>query len=155
MNPIPYGTHHITEEDIQAVTDVLHTKFLTIGPKVTEFEEKFAEYIGCKYAVTVSNGTAALHISAMALGVNENSKVITSPITFSASANCIRYSGGQVYFADIDPDTVLLDVNKVRTLVETHPKGTFQGIVPFGWLSTKVRTLFMSNKTVSGSISAK
>ncbi len=130
MNPIPYGTHHITEEDIQAVTEVLHTKFLTIGPKVTEFEQKFAEYIGCKYAVTVSNGTAALHISAMALGVNENSKVITSPITFSASANCIRYSGGQVYFADIDPETVLLDVNKIRTLIESHPKGTFQGIVP-------------------------
>lgn len=127
---IPYGTQDITQQDIDAVVTVLHSKFLTQGPLVKEFEEKFAYYIGAKYAVAVINGTAALHLSAMALGVNSTSKVITTPITFSASANCIRYCGGEVVFADIDSETALLDINKVRVLLESHPKGTFAGIVP-------------------------
>ncbi len=127
---IPYGTQHITAADIEAVTEVLQAKFLTQGPKIKEFEEKFAAYIGAKYAVAVSNGTAALHLSAMALGVNASSKVITSSITFSASANCIRYCGGEVFFADIDPETALLDIHKVEELLKKHPKGTFQGIIP-------------------------
>ncbi|MFD1817355.1 UDP-4-amino-4,6-dideoxy-N-acetyl-beta-L-altrosamine transaminase [Pseudarcicella hirudinis] len=130
MNPIPYGTQHITEEDVAAVVEVLQSKFLTQGPKVREFEDKFAAYIGAKYAVAVTNGTAALHLSAMALGVSADSKVITTPITFSASANCIRYCGGEVHFADIDPETGLLDIQKVKKLLEKHPKGTFSGIVP-------------------------
>lgn len=130
MNPIPYGTQHITEEDVAAVVEVLQSKFLTQGPKVREFEDKFAAYIGAKYAVAVTNGTAALHLSAMALGVSTDSKVITTPITFSASANCIRYCGGEVHFADIDPETGLLDIQKVKELLEKHPKGTFSGIVP-------------------------
>lgn len=130
MTPIPYGTQNITDADIQAVTEVLQSKFLTQGPKIKEFEDAFAQYIGSKYAVAVSNGTAALHLSAMALGVNSTSKVITSPITFSASANCIRYCGGQVFFADIDPETTLLDIHEVEKLLLEHPKGTFQGIVP-------------------------
>lgn len=127
---IPYGTQDITQQDIDAVVSVLHSKFLTQGPLVKEFEEKFAAYVGSKYAVAVTNGTAALHLSAMALGVNAASKVITTPITFSASANCIRYCGGEVVFADIDAETALLDINKVRALIEAHPKGTFAGIVP-------------------------
>jgi UDP-4-amino-4,6-dideoxy-N-acetyl-beta-L-altrosamine transaminase len=127
---IPYGTQHITDADIEAVVSVLKSRFLTQGPSIKTFEEKFAQYIGAKYAVAVSNGTAALHLSAMALGVNTSSKVITTPITFSASANCIRYCGGEVYFADIDPATALLDVEKVRALLQQHPQGTFQGIVP-------------------------
>jgi UDP-4-amino-4,6-dideoxy-N-acetyl-beta-L-altrosamine transaminase len=130
IQPIPYGKQHITQTDIDAVIDVLQSKFLTQGPKVKEFEDKFAEYIGSKYAVAVSNGTAALHISAMALGVDGTSKVISTPITFSASVNCIRYCGGEVVFVDIDPETALLDINKVRELLNNHPKGTFSGIVP-------------------------
>ena len=130
MNPIPYGKQHITEEDIAAVIETLQSPFLTSGPKVAEFEAAFAEYIGSKYAVAVANGTAALHISCMALGVNAASKVITAPITFSASANCVRYCGGEVHFADIDSNTILLDIYKVRILLENHPKGTFQGIIP-------------------------
>lgn len=128
--PIPYGTQNITQQDIDAVVEVLHSKFLTQGPKVKEFEEKFANYVGAKYAVAVTNGTAALHLSAMALGVNATSKVITTPITFAASANCIRYCGGEVVFADIDPNTALLDIEKVRELIERNPKGTFAGIIP-------------------------
>ncbi|ABG60015.1 pyridoxal-phosphate-dependent aminotransferase [Cytophaga hutchinsonii ATCC 33406] len=127
---IPYGTQDITQQDIDAVIAVLHSKFLTQGPLVKEFEEKFAAYVGSSYAVAVTNGTAALHLSAMALGVNADSKVITTPITFSASANCIRYCGGEVVFADIDPETALLDINNVRAILEEHPKGTFSGIIP-------------------------
>lgn len=127
---IPYGKQHITDEDIAAVIETLKSPFLTSGPKVAEFEAAFAKYIGCKYAVAVANGTAALHISCMALGVNSSSKAITTPITFSASANCVRYCGGEVVFADINPETVLLDIEKVRNILEQHPKGTFEGIIP-------------------------
>ncbi|MEM0993622.1 MAG: UDP-4-amino-4,6-dideoxy-N-acetyl-beta-L-altrosamine transaminase [Bacteroidota bacterium] len=130
MKAIPYGRQHITEADIEAVTATLQSDFLTTGPKVKEFEEKFAAYIGVKYAVAVANGTAALHLCAMALDVNEETKVITSPITFAASANCVRYCGGQVDFCDIDPETILLDIAVVRQKLEAAPKGTYQGLIP-------------------------
>ncbi|MDP4278163.1 MAG: aminotransferase class I/II-fold pyridoxal phosphate-dependent enzyme, partial [Bacteroidota bacterium] len=118
MKKIPYGRQNITDEDIQAVVETLKSDNLTQGPKIKEFEEAFARYIGCKYAVAVSNGTAALHISAMTMKVKPGDKVITTPITFVASANCVRYCGGEVVFADIDPKTYLLDVNSVRKLLE-------------------------------------
>ncbi|ESU26248.1 PLP-dependent aminotransferase, probably involved in biosynthesis of cell surface polysaccharide [Flavobacterium limnosediminis JC2902] len=127
---IPYGKQNITEEDIQAVTKALKGDFLTQGPTILEFEQVFANYIGCNYAVAVSNGTAALHLSALALGVGNDDKVITTPITFAASANCVRYCGGEVVFSDIDPDTYLLDVEKVEQLLKSAPKGTYKGIVP-------------------------
>lgn len=127
---IPYGKQNITEEDIQAVAKALKGDFLTQGPTILEFEIAFANYIGCNYAVAVSNGTAALHLSALALGVQEGDKVITTPITFAASANCIRYCGGEVVFSDIDSDTYLLDINKVEALLKAVPKGTYKGIVP-------------------------
>lgn len=130
MTPIPYGRQHITDEDVEAVVNTLRSDFLTQGPAIADFEKEFADYIGCKYAVAVSNGTAALHLAAMALCVNENSNVITTPITFAASANCIRYCGGNVHFADIDPATYLLDVDKVEELIRSKPKGFFHGIVP-------------------------
>ena len=91
---IPYGKQNITQDDINAVIETLKADFLTQGPKIDEFEQKFADYVGSKYAVAVSNGTAALHLCALALNVNEKSKVITTPITFAASANCIKYCGG-------------------------------------------------------------
>jgi UDP-4-amino-4,6-dideoxy-N-acetyl-beta-L-altrosamine transaminase len=130
MNPIPYGKQYISPEDTAAVIETLHADFLTQGPKIAEFEKKFAEYIGVKYAVAVSNGTAALHIAALALGVNESSNVITTPITFAASANCIRYCGGNVYFADIEEDSYLIDLEKVEALIRSRPKGFFSGIIP-------------------------
>lgn len=130
MNPIPYGRQHITEDDLRAVTQTLQSDFLTQGPKIAEFEQAFASYIGVKYAVAVSNGTAALHLAALALGVKENSNIITTPITFAASANCVRYCGGNVYFADIDPETYLLDINKLEKLIQSKPEGFFQGIIP-------------------------
>lgn len=127
---IPYGRQNITQEDIDAVILALQSDYLTQGPKIAEFESNFAEYIGCKYAVAVSNGTAALHLCALALDVKVGDKVITTPITFAASANCIKYCGGDVVFADIDPLTYLLDINNVRHLLEASPKGTYKGIVP-------------------------
>lgn len=90
MEPIPYGGQHITDEDIQAVVETLRSDYLTQGPRIAEFEEAFASYVGSKYAVAISNGTDALHLCAIALNVVEGCKVITTPITFAASANCIR-----------------------------------------------------------------
>ncbi|MDR2038363.1 MAG: UDP-4-amino-4,6-dideoxy-N-acetyl-beta-L-altrosamine transaminase [Bacteroidales bacterium] len=127
---IPYGRHNITPEDIQAVAKTLTSDFLTQGPVVEEFEKRFAEYIGVKYAVAVSNGTAALHLSCIALNVNDSSHVITTPMTFSASANCVRYCNGQVTFADINPDTGLISIESIRKILESSPKGTYQGIIP-------------------------
>ncbi len=108
--PIPYGRQNITQSDIDAVVETLKADFLTQGPEILNFERKFAEYLGVKYAVAVANGTAALHLSVLALGLNPGDKVITTPITFSASANCIQYVGAEAVFVDIDPKTYLLDI---------------------------------------------
>jgi UDP-4-amino-4,6-dideoxy-N-acetyl-beta-L-altrosamine transaminase len=130
QTPIPYGRQTITQEDLQAVNDVLLGEYLTQGPKIAELESAFAAYTGAKYAVAISNGTAALHLCAMALGVQEGTRVITTPITFAASANCVRYCGGEVWFADIDPVTFTLSLDKTRALLESKPKGFFSGIIP-------------------------
>jgi UDP-4-amino-4,6-dideoxy-N-acetyl-beta-L-altrosamine transaminase len=127
---IPYGKQSITEEDIRAVVDTLKSDFLTQGPKILEFEKAFAKYVGSEYAVAVANGTAALHLCTLALGVQAADKVITTPLTFAASANCIRYCGGEVVFADIDPQTYLLDYDKVSALLKASPRGTYKGIIP-------------------------
>jgi len=130
MNAIPYGRQNITDDDIQEVIKTLKSDYLTQGPKINEFEVEFAKYVGSKYAVAVANGTAALHLCALALGVNTGDKVITTPITFAASANCVRYCGGEVVFGDIDPETYLLDIESVKLLLESSPKGTYKGIIP-------------------------
>jgi UDP-4-amino-4,6-dideoxy-N-acetyl-beta-L-altrosamine transaminase len=129
MNPIPYGKQNITQADIDAVVESLKSDFLTQGPKIKEFEDNFAKYVGSKFAVAVSNGTAALHLCTLALGVKKGDKVITTPITFAASANCIRYCDGDVVFADINSGTYLIDFESVRKLLEASPKGTYQGII--------------------------
>lgn len=126
---IPYGKQHITEEDIQAVVQALKSDTLTQGPKILEFEKAFANYVGAKYAVAVANGTAALHLNCIALNVQPGDRVITTPITFAASANCVRYCGGEVVFADIDPQTYLIDYDYVKNLLEQKPKGYFKGLV--------------------------
>jgi len=130
MKSIPYGRQHITQEDIDAVVTTLQSDFLTQGPKVEEFEQKFAAYIGCRYAVAVANGTGALHLAALALGVQPGTRVITTPITFAASANCVRYCGGEVAFADVAPGTALLNIRRVEALLRDRPKGYYQGMIP-------------------------
>jgi len=130
MKPIPYGKQKITQEDIDAVVEALNSDYLTQGPKIKEFEAAFASYVNAKFAVAVSNGTAALHLCTLALNVKKGQKVITTPITFAASANCVRYCGGEVVFGDIDPETYLLDIHSVKKLLEASPKGTYSGIIP-------------------------
>jgi len=130
MRIIPYGRQQITQEDIDAVIKTLKSDFLTQGPKIKEFEDKFASYIGSKYAVAVSNGTAALHLCNMALNVSEGDKVITTPITFAASANSVIYCGGEVDFVDIDPETYTIDLDKLEEKLVNNPNGTYKGIIP-------------------------
>lgn len=127
---IPYGKQEITPEDIQTVIETLQSDFLTQGPKIAEFEHAFAQYTGSKYAVAVSNGTAALHLGVMALGIREDEYVICTPITFSASINCVKYCGGQVLFADIDPETYLMDLKSVEALIKNNPDKKIRGIIP-------------------------
>jgi len=143
-NAIPYGKQNITDSDIEAVIAALKSDFLTQGPLVAQFEKEFAEYIGCKFAVAVANGTAALHLCALALNVKPGEKVITTPITFSASANCVRYCGGEVIFADIDKDSFLIDFDKVENLLKFDKE--IKGIIPVDFAGNavdleKLRTL--------------
>lgn len=137
-NPIPYGRQNITDDDINAVVEVLKSDYLTQGPKIAEFEKAFAKYVGSKYAVAVSNGTAALHLNAIALGVKPGDKVITTPNTFAASANCVRYCGGEVIFADINPTTYLLDIDKVRDVLKADTKKEIKGIIPVDFAGRSV-----------------
>ena len=130
MKKIPYGRQNIDQNDIDAVVTVLQSDYLTQGPKVKEFEVKFAEYLGANYAVAVNNATSGLHLSVLALNLSKGDRVITTSITFAATANCVRYVGGEVWFADIDPNTYLLDINSVKALIESKPKGFFKGIIP-------------------------
>ena len=109
-----YGHQYVDKADVKAVEEVLTSDYLTCGPKVVELEKRLCELTGAKYAVAVSNGTAALHIAAMAAGVGEGDELITTPITFAASANCALYCGGTPVFADIDPNTYNIDPECVR-----------------------------------------
>jgi len=130
QNKIPYGRQEINDKDIKSVVEALKSDFLTQGLKVEEFENKFAAYIGSKYAVSVSNGTAALHIAALSLGVKKGTKVITSPISFVATSNCIEFCGGEITFCDIDPETLCIDIKALKKILEGSPKGTYQGLIP-------------------------
>ncbi len=127
---ISYGHQYISEEDIQAVVETLKSDYLTQGPKIGEFEKNFSEYLGCQYACMVSNGTAALHLCAMALGIKHGDKVITTPITFVASANGFRYQGAEIVFCDIDAKTYCLDLDKLEVILKASPKGTYKAVVP-------------------------
>lgn len=130
MKNISYGRQFISQEDIDAVVETLQSDFLTQGPKIIEFEQKFAEYVGADYALAVSNGTAALHLSALALNVKKGDKIITTPLTFVASANSILYCGGEIDFVDIDPNTYLLDLNKLEEKLSNSAPNTYKGIIP-------------------------
>jgi len=123
---IPYGRQWVTEEDIQKVIHTLRGDWITQGPGVKNFEEVFAEYCGAKFAVAVSSGTAGLHLAALAAGFNHGDEIITSPITFVASANCVLYTGAIPIFADIDEDTICLDVQEV----EKHLSSNTRGLIP-------------------------
>ncbi len=120
--PIYYGHQYIDEADIQAVVEVMKSDYLTCGPKIEELERKLCGLTGARYAVVCANGTAALHIAAMAAGVKEGDEVITTPITFAASANCALYCGARPVFADIDPETYNIDPGKVEEAITPATK---------------------------------
>jgi perosamine synthetase len=114
---LPYGRQSIGEDDIQAVVDVLRSDWLTTGPKVGEFEEAFAAWVGARYAVSFSSGTAALHGAAFAAGLKPGDEAITTPMTFAATANCVLYQGATPVFADVSADTLNLDPEKIAVRI--------------------------------------
>lgn len=120
--PLSYGRQFIDDADIQAVTDTLKSDYLTCGPRITELEKKLCAITGARYCVAVSNGTAALHIAALAAGIGPEDEVITTPITFAASANCALYCGARPVFADINPDTYNIDPASVRAHITPRTK---------------------------------
>src|SRR6202166_1765160 len=114
---LPYGRQSIDESDIQAVVETLRSDWLTTGPKVAEFEEAFAAWVGAKYGVSFSSGTAALHAAAFAAGLQPGDEAITSPLTFAATANCVLYQGATPVFADVCTDTLNLDPEQVAKII--------------------------------------
>jgi perosamine synthetase len=114
---IPYGRQVIEDEDVAAVTEVLRSDWLTTGPLVARFEAAFGSFVGAGHAAAASNGTAALHLCMLAAGVGPGDEVIVPALTFVASANCARYVGATVVFADVRPDTLTIDVGQVESLI--------------------------------------
>lgn len=119
---LPYGRQSLDEDDIQSVVDVLRGDYLTTGPTIGLFEEKVADYVGSRYAVAFSNGTAALHAACFAAGISQGDEVITTPLTFAASANCILYMGAKPVFADINPLTYNIDPDSIEKLITPKTK---------------------------------
>ena len=144
-NYLPYGKQSIDKCDIEAIINILNGDYLTTGPTIKQFEDKVAKYVGAKYAVAVSNGTAALHAACYAAGIREDDEVITSPMTFAASANCILYCGGKPVFADINPDTYNIDpkeieakiTNKTKAIIPVHFTGQSVDLDPIIELAKK------------------
>ncbi len=120
--PIYYGRQYIDDADVEAVVTTMKSDLITCGPKAVEFEQKLCEVTGAKYAVVVANGTAALHLAAIAAGIGEGDEVIVSPITFAASANCVLYCGGTPVFADINPRTYNIDPDSIRKCITPRTK---------------------------------
>lgn len=119
---LPYGKQYIDEDDICAVVEVLKSDYITCGPKIQEFENAVSSYVGARYAVAVSSGTAALHAACFAAGIKSGDEVITTPMTFAASANCILYTGGTPVFADILPNTYNIDPREVEKKITSRTK---------------------------------
>nr|WP_318685306.1 UDP-4-amino-4,6-dideoxy-N-acetyl-beta-L-altrosamine transaminase [uncultured Acetatifactor sp.] len=120
--PLSYGKQYIDETDVEAVAATLRSDYLTCGPRIEKLEKELCDLTGAGYCVAVSNGTAALHIAAMAAGIQEGDEVITTPITFAASANCILYCGGKPVFADINPETYNIDPASIEAHITPRTK---------------------------------
>lgn len=119
---LPYGKQWIDEDDIEAVVQTLRSDYITQGPAIERFERKVADYAGAKYAVAFCNGTAALHGACHAAGIGPGDEVVTTPITFLASSNCVLYQGGTPVFADIDPQTYNLSPDQVAAKLTSNAK---------------------------------
>jgi len=127
---LPYGRQHIFKNDIEAVCEVLKSDLITQGPVVPEFEKSLCDTLGAPYASACANGTAALHLAVLALGIGADDAVVTTPITFLSSANCARFVGAEVRFADIDPDTALMDPNGLEAVLARDKNHKIKVIVP-------------------------
>jgi len=123
MKNVPYGKQFLDEDDIREVIKALKSDWITQGPKVEEFENALCGYTGAKYAVVVSSGTAALHIACLAAGIKKGDEVITSPLTFVASANCILYCGGKPVFVDVEPEIANINPAKIEQYLRTQDSG--------------------------------
>lgn len=119
---IPYGRQMLDDDDIQAVINVLKSDYLTTGPMIAQFEQCVADYVGAKYSVAIANGTAALHAACFAAGIGNGDEVITTPLTFAASANCVLYCGGKPVFADVDPKTYNIDPEDIKRKITDHTR---------------------------------
>lgn len=138
---IPYGRHHIDEDDVTAVVDVLRNKALTQGPLVEEFERAVAEYVGAKYAIAVSSCTAALHMCALASGVGPGKNIVTTPITFVSTSNSALYAGGLPIFSDIDPETINLSPRYLKETIQTVDNISAITPVHFGGLPCDMKAI--------------
>ena len=118
-----YGKHTVSLKDIWEIVKVLRSSWLTQGPKVKEFEQALCDYTGAEYCVVVANGTAALHLAVLSLGIGKGDEVITTPNTFVSSSNCILYSGAKVEFADIESSTANIDPEEIEKHITTKTKG--------------------------------
>src|SRR5580658_8326698 len=119
---LPYGRQSLDDSDIKAVVEVLRSDWLTTGPKVGEFEERFAAWVGAEYGVSFSSGTAALHAAAFAAGLGPGDEAITTPMTFCATANCVLYQGAKAVFVDVGADTLNLDPDEVTSKLSPRTK---------------------------------
>lgn len=122
MKTYGYGRQNITQEDIDAVIEVLKSPYLTCGPNVKAFEQTICDYTGAKYCVAVNSATSGLHIAMMAAGVKEGDEVITSTMTFLASANCARFCGAEVKFADVEKETANIDPEEIKKHITLKTK---------------------------------
>jgi perosamine synthetase len=122
---LPYGRQSLDDADIQSVVEVLKSDWLTTGPKIGEFEERFATWVGARHAISFSSGTAALHGAAFAAGLGPGDEAITTPMTFCATANCVLYQGATPVFADVSPDTLNLDPAEVSRKINSRTKAIF------------------------------
>lgn len=127
---LPYGRQNVTKNDIEAVTAVLRSDWLTQGPDIPAFEKSLCEAVGAGYAVACSSGTAALHLAMMALGIGPGDEVVTSPITFLSSANCARFVGAEVRFADIDSETGLMDPAELEKVLKMDTGRKIKAVIP-------------------------
>ncbi len=153
LDIIPYGRQSIDDEDIAAVVDVLKSSNITQGPKVVEFESQLCEITGAKFAVAVNSGTSALHLACLAAGVKPGDEVITSPITFVASANCAVYCGARPVFADIEPRIINIDPQQVQNRLNAKTKAVIP--VHFAGQSADMQSIRRITETATGKFGHK
>ena len=147
---IPYGSQWIDDQDIEAVTETLKSDYLTTGPKIKEFEDNFAEYVDAKYAVAIANGTAALHAATYAAGIKKGDEVITTPLTFAATANSVLYQKATPVFADVNPKTYNIDPESIKEKITDKTKA----IIPVHYTGQpcemdKIKEIANNNNPVS------